>query len=195
MAECKECGKTLPEDAESDLCSVCARAYTQKPVKLPSAGIVTKEGYEKALKRVTAAPPPPEPEKTNGLVFLALLLLPILWLGGEGFMFYLFGATITFLFWSLCSFFFMIGLTMLVVRRITVRRTEARDSLDPKATQSVPMIVGLFWIFPLLLYVFFFLKNGEFAPREGQLWFVGIMLGIAFVVQIICARAFVPVED
>jgi len=194
MAECKECGEVLPEDAESDLCSVCARAYSQKPVKLPSAGIVTKEGYEKALKRATAAPPPPEPQATNGFVFLALLLLPILWLGGAAWMFYLFDFTQTFIFWTLCSLFFVIGLAMILVRRITVRQSEARDSIDPKATQSVPMIVGLFWIFPLLLYVFFFVKNGDLL-REGQLWFVGIMLGIALVVQIVCARAFVPVKD
>jgi hypothetical protein len=194
MAECKECGEILPEDAESDLCSVCARAYSQKPVKLPSAGIVTKEGYEKALKRATAAPPPSEPQRTNGLVFLALLLLPILWLGGEGFILYLFGVTETFVFWSLCSLFFIIGLAMIIVRRITLGRSEARDSLDPKAAQSVPMIVGLFWIFPLLLYVFFFVKNGDLL-REGQLWFVGIMLGVALVVQIICARAFAPVRE
>jgi hypothetical protein len=194
MAECKECGEILPEDAESDLCTVCARAYSLKPTKLPSAGIISKEGYEKAVKRATAAPPPPEPEKTNGLVVLALLLLPILWIGGEGFMYYLFGVTETFVFWSLCSLFFIIGLTMIMVRRITVRHSEASDILDPKATQSLPLIVGLFWIFPLLLYVFFFLKNGDLL-REGQLWFVGIMLGIALVVQIICARAFAPVKD
>jgi hypothetical protein len=193
MPECKECGESFDALNDSSLCTACARE-TAKPVKLPSAAIMTKEGYEKAVERANhKQPAPPLPKRRSSLGALIGVVLFFGWIALVAWSYHTFGLTTPFIYLVLCGGFFALGLAMIFAGRVTFGRAEPSDKLEPTAARSLHLIVGVFWIIPLLLFIFYMAKNSA-VPTEGQLWFVGIMLGIAFAMQLVCARAYTPVD-
>src|SRR5262249_51948816 len=153
--KCKECGKEYQSSFDTGLCDICARTFASQAVKLPSAAIITKEGYQQAVERASAnLPPPSEASQPAWLPLLLGGIFPLLWLAVVGWAYSLFGSSTHFTSWSLCSGFFLLGLAMTLAGRIPIRRTQASDRLEPTAAASVHLIVGLLWILPLLLYLF-----------------------------------------